>query len=388
MVRPYTPFRTFAFWFSCLFAFLVHCQLGLIEGIYPSDMRLHLGFILNPGQGEAAGYSLLHTLCGLLIAPWSLSGSNLDVVCSGGLMVILAGAQYHSMTLVHDYWVEKYPAVSAWRLTALVLSVFAISMIVLMPWLQSLYLGVFTGNPWHNPTFTFARAFAILTFVGFLRLTDPDQSGDRHTTGWLVGLAVAAAVSIWAKPSFMLTLGPAFGLILLLAWWRGGLAWRQVWRVTAALVPAVVTLLIIRERIYADPDVANSVVFRPGQVWGQYTPSYAMSLALAAAFPLYVAVVRVRQFSHIMLVATVNWIVALLVFYLLAEEGPRATHANFAWCYMGGLFFFFLAAIEEWFLRPARTNRWVWWIGTFLFAAHLFSGVRYLVRVLLGGSYM
>jgi hypothetical protein len=41
-------------------------------------------------------------------------------------------------------------------------------------------------------------------------------------------------------------------------------------------------------------------------------------------------------------VAIVNWVISTLVFYFLAEEGTRASHANFAWCYMGGLFFFFL----------------------------------------------
>ena len=273
-------------------------------------------------------------------------------------------------------------------MTALVVASFVVSMIVLQPWLNSLYLGVFTGNPWHNPTFTFARVFSILAFISFLKLTDADARDDSGPGRWWWVFAGSAVLSMWGKPSFMITLGPTFGLVVLAAWLRGKLAWVQVWRVAVCLVPAAVALLLIRHSIYANSEAANAVVLLPGQVWGRYTPSYTMSLALAVAFPLYVVIVKARDLSYAMVVAAVNWAVSALVFYLLAEAGPRETHANFAWCYMGGLFFFFLIAIEEWFLRPAVSNRWLRWLGLVLFAAHLVSGVRYLLSVVLGGPYM
>lgn len=270
----------------------------------------------------------------------------------------------------------------------LTVATFVISMIILQPWLGALYLGVFTGNPWHNPTFIFARVFSILAFISFLKLTDPDRQAGGGGLRWWWLLAGSAVLSVWAKPSFMITLGPTFGIIVLLAWKRSNLSALRVGLLGACLLPAAGVLLLIRHYLYAAAEVAHSVVLLPGQVWGQYTPSYAMSVALAAAFPLYVVLVKGRALSHAMGVATVNWVISALVFYLLAEAGPRETHANFAWCYMGGLFFFFLFAIEEWFLRPVVTNRWLYWLGTVIFTIHLGSGCRYLLSILQGGPYM
>lgn len=388
MVRRFPQFQSIAFWCSCVYAFLVHCQLGTRDGVFASDVGLHAEFIMHPEQSEAAGYSLLHTLCGVMLAPFAVSEANRLVVVGGAMMVVLMAAFHYSLRLVHGYWVERYPTSGEARLAGLVVASFLVSMLVLQPWLNALYLGVFTGNPWHNPTFMFARLFSILTFVSFLKLTDPGMESAHGKGRWWWLFAGSAVLSMWGKPSFMITLGPTFGLVTLMAWLRGKLAWGQVWRLAACLVPAAVALVLIRHSIYANSDAANAVVLLPGQIWGQYTPSYTMSLALAVAFPVYVVVVKGRGLSYAMGVATVNWVVSVLVFYLLAEAGPRETHANFAWCYMGGLFFFFLIAIEEWFLRPAVGNRWLRWLGLVLFAAHLVSGGRYLLSLLLGGPYM
>jgi hypothetical protein len=388
MVRYFPSFHTIAFWCACIFAFLIHSQMGARHGSYASDMWLHVEFILHPGQNEAAGYSLLHTICGMLAAPFKVPSGDRGLVVGGIMMVVLTIAFYYSLILVRGYWVEKFPASDERRVAVLVLVSFVVSMIVLTPWLGALFLGVFTGNPWHNPTYLFARVFAILALVSFLRLTDPERRQGPEEWRCLGLLAAAAVLSMWGKPSFMLTLGPTFGIIGVIAWLRGKLSAGQVLRLAGALVPTVMALLVIRHSLYSDSAAANAVVLAPGRVWGQYTPSYAMSVALAAAFPLYVVLVRGRGLSHGMVVATVNWVVSVLVFYLLAESGPREPHANFAWCYMGGLFFFFLLAIEEWFLRPVAGNRWVHRLGTVLFAGHLISGVYYLQSVLRGGPYM
>lgn len=388
MSRQFPQFQSVAFWCACVYAFLVHSQLGAFDGVFASDVGLHAEFIMHPGQGEAAGYSLLHTLCGALLAPFTVSEANRLVVVGGVMMVVLVAAFYFSLRLVHGYWAERYPASGDARRAGLVVASFLVSMVVLQPWLNAMYLGVFTGNPWHNPTYTFARVFSILAVVSFLKLTDPGMAPGQGKGRWWALFAGSAVLSMWGKPSFMITLGPAFSLMAGVAWLRGRLVWGQVWRLAACLVPAVAALLLIRHSIYADAEVANAVVLLPGRIWGQYTPSYAMSIALAAAFPLYVVAVKGRGLSHAMGLATVNWVISVLVFFLLAEAGPRETHANFAWCYMGGLFFFFLFAIEEWFLRPAVANPWLRWPGTVLFAAHLVSGGRYLGSLLLGGPYM
>lgn len=388
VLRHLPRFPTVAFWCTCVYGFLVHGQLWTTDGTYTSDTAGHVQYFLHPGQGELSGYSLLHTVCGLLSAPFLPAVPNHYVVGAGVMLVVLMGAFLHSLLAVRNYWSEKYPQRHGAWVGALTISVFVVSMLLLMPLVHTGYMGVFTGNPWHNPTYNFARVFTIVAFLSFLRLTDPDKPLAVGPRAQLFLFATAATLSAWSKPSFMIPLLPTIGFVVLLAWWRGKLAGKLAWRLVLGLVPTAVAIVVIRYFIYADPAATNAVVLRPGYAWGTYTPSFAMSVALATAFPLFVLVVRWRSLSHVMLVATVNWLVSTAIFYLLAEAGSRALHANFAWCYMGGLFFLFFGAIEEWFLRPATGRRWLYWLGTVLFALHLLSGGRYLWTILRGGPYL
>ena len=384
-MRRSVIFQSIAFTLVCAYAFLVYCQLGGLGENYPADTRLHLDFVLHPGSSDAAGYSLLHAVCGGLISLVSPSASDLIIVGGGLLMVLLVAAFHYSVNIVHGYWLFRYPATGAPKIALLVAAVFVVSMLFLMPLINMSYIGVFTPNPWHNPTFNFARVFSIVTFVCFLRLTDPEIK--HWSTGGLVLFTVSATLSMWAKPSFMMTLGPAMGLVVLAGWIRGRISRQEVGQLAACLVPAVVALWLVHQSVYGKDEASGAVVFAPGRIWGLYSKSITLSVVLALAFPLYVFAVRIRRLSYTFTFAFVNLVLSFLVFFCLAEEGPRASHANFVWSYMGGLFFFFLVAIEEWFLRPFEGKRWVHHAGTVLFFAHLASGGRYLWGMLQGGSY-
>lgn len=72
----------------------------------------------------------------------------------------------------------------------------------------------------------------------------------------------------------------------------------------------------------------------------------------------------------------------------LRRAGTAGYARQFCVVLYGGLFFLFWAAIEQWFMRKAISNRWLYWAGNILFTIHLVSGIRYFVRVLGGGSYM
>ena len=56
-----------AFGLSCAYALLVFCQLTTRSEAFASDLQAHVDFVVHPGQGAAAGYSLLHVLCGRLL---------------------------------------------------------------------------------------------------------------------------------------------------------------------------------------------------------------------------------------------------------------------------------------------------------------------------------
>ena len=84
--------------------------------------------------------------------------------------------------LVHGYWTGKYPQFAGAKISALTVFVFVVSMLLLdalgpgLPHRGRVLLAI----PRHNPTYNFARGFAILAFLSFLKLTDPEkpQAGD------------------------------------------------------------------------------------------------------------------------------------------------------------------------------------------------------------------
>lgn len=380
-----TGFHYAAFVFSCAYALLVFCQLTARTGVFASDLVLHVDFVLNPAGNSAAGYSLLHILCGGMLASTGLTGLDAAVFTSGAMLVLLVAAFYGSLIALHVYFTRAYPERNEWLVSGCTLAVFLASMILLQPFHEGiLYLGVFTPNPWHNPTYIFGRFFSILAFCQFVRLLD---SKERATIGQLIALAAFTAFSVWGKPSFLIAFLPAALAVLGWGWLRRWLASGQILWLAATFLPAVVVLLWIDHKVFASGAPSDKVIFAPGQGWGLYTPSFLMSIALGMLFPLYVLVVKFRNLSRLMLVASATWIASCGAFLLLAESGLRAQHANFAWCYMSGMFFMHLGATAEWLLGAPVRHRALRWIGTAFFLLHLVSGLRYFLRVLTGGTY-
>lgn len=379
-----TGFHCAAFALSCAYALLVFCQLNTRTDLFSSDLGIHAGFIASPGDNPAASYSLLHTLGGWMLGWSGLTGADALLFAGGAMLVLLVAAFHGSQLAVHAYFQRAYPARSEWLVAGCTLAVFLVSMLMLQPWVNTLYLGIFTPNPWHNPTYVFGRFFSILAFCQFVRLLGPDE---RPTTRGVAALAAFTALSVWGKPSFLIGFLPAALAVLGWGAWRRWFTLRPALGLALALVPAVCVLLWIDHKVFASGAATGKVGFAPGRGWGLYTPSFTLSLSMGMLFPLYVLVVRLRHLSRLMLTASATWLASCAAFLLLEESGLRATHANFAWCYMSGMFFMYLGAIAEWFLGTPVSNRLLRWLGTALFLLHLVSGVRYFLRVLAGLSY-
>lgn len=381
---PRAPsFHYAAFGLSCVYGLLVFCQLTTRTTAFASDLQAHVDFILHPAGNPAAGYSLLHQLCGWLLAWTGLSGINAQTFASGAMAALLVAVLHGSLHAVHAHFRRIYPERSEWHLAGCTLAAFLVSMIILFKDVR--YLGVFTPNPWHNPTYSFGRYFSILAFFQFVNLLGP---GERATAGRLAALAVFTALSAWGKPSFLIGFLPAAVGVLGWAWLRRWLEPGQALLRAAALLPGVLVLAWIDHKVFASATATDRVILAPGQGWGLYTPNFAMSIALGMLFPLYVLVARLRDLSRTMLTASLTWAASCGAFLLLAESGIRAGHANFAWCYMSGMFFMHLAAIGEWFLRPPVGNPVLRWTGTVLFLMHLLSGLFYFLSLLGGAPYI
>ena len=382
-----SPSHISAYILTVAYGLLVYCQLTTQDRAYPSDLPLHLEFIRAPEASEAAGYSLLHAICLSLKQMTGLSGNAAVSFSGGAMLAALIFAIHYSIRQVSRWYYANHPEAHPLLVDLLAGSVFILSMVTLPSLFHgSYYLGIFSPNPWHNPTYIFGRCFSIGAFFQFIHILrlQPRQAA------WNEYLMLAAwlALSAWGKPSFFITFLPASAIILI---WRSRFQLHNVnyaAKAALAFLPALLVLGLINHKIYTSAGATNHVVWLPGDGWGRYTPSIGLSVVLAMPFPLYVLFTRWRNYSDTLTVSGINCLISFLVFLLLAESGSRASHANFAWGYMSGMFFWQIASAEDWFLSGTRPDGVRGWLGTALFWIQLLSGLRYFLALIKGASYI
>ncbi len=365
-------------------AYLFHQQGA---GVFPADTRAHAAYALGEVEAPGSAYSLLHVVLNAMVtvAGWFGSGTGLESYVTAMTLLLVVSMVATSVLLVSYF--NRYASHFPWLagLAPLVLSI--VSMFVVPGDTESLYIGIGTPNPWHNPTYIFARPFSIA--VLFLVLGAYfDGLAKQHSVRRLVAIAAVAILSMWAKPSFLMSLLPAVAVFFL---WKSASSTRLSLKYTVAvglaLLPALLPLMTIEAAVYGGASQEGGVILTWGSVWKLYSANIPLSILAGMAFPLYIVGVYRSGITPLMTVALMNFIIATLIYYFLAEKGFRFTHANFSWGYLSSMYFMFLAAIEMFLFRPAG-GRIIRGFGWMLLAGHLGSGLYYFVKLLQGGSYL
>jgi hypothetical protein len=75
---------------------------------------------------------------------------------------------------------------------------------------ENLYFGYFAPNVYHNPTVNIVKPFALLIFFISLQIFNQEKPLSRW---WIIPLAILTALSLFAKPSFMIAFLPTLGLL-------------------------------------------------------------------------------------------------------------------------------------------------------------------------------
>lgn len=298
---------------------------------------------------------------------------------------VLFASVLSSLLITYFYFGHRF-GWSSWRVFSVIMAIMLVSMLTPNPWSPSgVYLGVGTPNPWHNPTSIFAKPFCILVFLGVIEwLGSADRS--RRRTAALAIAGISGVFAMWAKPSFLISFLPTIGVYCLWMAASGRMAFRNLVVLCMSLLPALVPLILIQKMMYGAEGADSVVVVDFGGVWGLYSKNILVSIALAAAFPLYVAATSFRSLKAAMHLALVNFAVSSLVFYSLAEQGPRYADANFSWSYLFGLYFLFFAACDHYFFVEKRRGL-LRVFGWGLLVLHLVSGIVYFCRIYVGESY-
>jgi len=376
-----------------LFSFLFLNQATHFNS-YKSDVIDHIKITIVSHKKQT--YSLLHKLIKMMAKVFMyLNSSHVDKEPSIILTFfssIISLSVLFSMVFVKNILNRFYPNASALKKDVSVFTLFFVSMIIIdFSLYVKHYLGIGTPNPLHNPTFIFARPFAILLFYKTSEMISNFIIKKDDKISFFI-LPILSVLSMWAKPSFLLSFIPATLFLLFILILQKRINIYKAILLSTLLLFSMIPLYYISLKVFSNEANGNKVILSFATAWSYYYTNIGFSIILAGLFPIYTYgysiyyqiknKIKVLEIRHTL--ALLNYLFGILIFLLFYEDGPRAFDGNFGWTYLFSLFFIFLNSIDL-FLFSKRISYPKILLGIFL-ALHLISGIYYFTIVFLGYS--
>lgn len=268
------------------------------------------------------------------------------------------------------------------------------------------FLGIFSMNPIHNPTYMCMRGFSLLCFclVGDIWgiQKNPAYHGiffrvEKGLKRYYILLAVLLFLSAMAKPTFAEMFIPAVAFIML---WeltvrlarKDGSAPPYFRHCLITLLCSVPTLLYILIQFLAYFIFGGSygnggslVVTKWFEVWGMFSQNVGLSIFLTLAFPLFMILVNAEYYvkSDFGRLALMGYGIGFFEAALLGESGGKLSHADFIWPMMSGVLLLFSVSMMRLLVlertqADTKGRRILIGIAWFLFFIHVLYGFIYI----------
>lgn len=229
------------------------------------------------------------------------------------------------------------------------------------------FLGIYSMNPTHNPTYTCVKAFSLICFCLVCdiwgRQKDENYRGiffrvESGLRRYYFYLAAALFLSVMAKPTFAEMFIPAVAFLMLgellkRAARRDGSAKQYFKHCLATLACAVPALLYILLQflayfVWSNIGGRDSVIVTGlFEVWHMYSRNAVLSMALGMAFPLFLLLVNGSYFvkSDMGKLALAGYLIGLAEAALLGESGQKLGDGNFLWPMMSGMLLMYMVSV-------------------------------------------
>jgi hypothetical protein len=256
-----------------------------------------------------------------------------------------------------------------------------------IPWFnKSVYLGQWSPNIWHSPTFYLVKPFMLGSFYYFVLLI---KEKTKFTLKNGILFAMILAVSVIAKPSFLFSFTPAIIVYLLIFNWKN---YPIYFKVGLSLLPALGLIFYQFLQTYllksanTGSDMKDEIIFTFFGVLKLYSPNIFISFLLAMAFPITVLFLDIKSAvkDKFLMLAFLNTFFAYIQAAFLAEK-YKLWEAAFTFGYSLSLFLLFIFSLS-FFMNWLNHQQWKSWIvqlkvifSTAIFAMHLISGIIYLM---------
>lgn len=275
------------------------------------------------------------------------------------------------------------------------------------PWLDAgeRYMGVYSMNPIHNPTYICVKGFSLICFCLVCDIwgkqKDENYRGiffrvENGLKRYYIYLAIMLFLSVMAKPTFAEMFIPAVAFLML-----GELIRRLVKKDGSAqpyfrhclvtLCCAIPSLLYILLQFLAYFTWGGSygqgslIITKWFEVWHMYSQNVILSIGLGMAFPLFLLLIDGKYFikNDMGKLALTGYLLSLLEAALLGESVPKFNHANFLWPMMSGMLFLFLVSVMRLLVlerqqADTKVRRILIASAWFLFFLHVICGVIFL----------
>ncbi len=385
---------------------LIHRQSVCYGGRYTSDILPYIAYM----QGLEVKYDFPYPVMFLLGKFFSLFttpewGMTLSVTALNSLTPLML--KYY----MDDFFRQKGRPAYLFS-TLCTFALLTVSMLFLDLSAASIgwrYRGVFSPNPLHNATYLATRPFTVICFFMAVRLlgeyeTLPFESPGKAAREYGV-FAFFLLLTTLTKPSFTFGFVTTMALVLFV---RTCLKKFRNFKATllfsCCALPTFAALLYQFRGVFTGTNIygeENGIGIGFLTAWSTTGKSIPAALFLGLFFPLVVFCCFFKQIrtDEEYRLSLEMLLVNLFMLVFLYEKGYRCAHINFAWGYMHGLFFSYLASLRLLLtatlqvLPAARTPECrkklpfilLCWLA---FLWHLVCGIVYLIPVFAGEIYL
>jgi hypothetical protein len=257
------------------------------------------------------------------------------------------------------------------------------------------YMGQLVPNVWHNSTTICLMPFSVILFFESCKCLFSEKQQSSGNKFYIVLLILINAL---IKPSFLFALLPGVFLFLFAEF----LFLKNLRNVCTKLLPYLAGVILIYIEYYFIYKLdyvgsINGAKLRPGVtispfvIWRAFSPNFFIAFLTSCLFPLvYLTATKGKVLkSKLVKFAAVNYVMGLLVWILLAEEGVRKSDGNFIWQMVVVSYLLFFTMIMEFtnavkIKAIAGLKKWV--IGGSFFL-HFAWGVFYWLKIIIFKGY-
>ena len=328
---------------------ITRCIIYLVLGI----ACLYLFYMQAIGEFVADTVSHVESSLSSQISAYSLMTVTFRAIyhVAGpyGIAVLLAIVEVATIGVTEVLLKRMIPGKEG--LTLLLAVVCNITTAIYLPFFHNrIYVGIVTGNIWHNPTYQLMKLFSLVAIFCYMQLLN---ATNRHEAIGRWGLfTFACIVSTAFKPSFMVVFGPSVVLMRVVAFVRNRNTWKVSIGIGASFVVALL-IIILQYTVLFPGDGSSGIALGFAEVWSRAHKSIPLAMLQSFAFPLIVffGCARMLKASENYALAWLMFILGLAEFLFLHETGGRMYHGNFAWSLSFACFYLMVVSVGVFFRK-------------------------------------